>query len=296
MFHQLQHLDEWTAQPGPTADSTRSRTDALSSNQSSLVLQRGSLTYENTISYETTAAGFQAELQVYVEARESSDERLRPRPAEGESQGSRCFEGGSCRPPGAILAGRSRGPRSFGEVKHAGRQAQCAIADGGQPPGPPSSAHFPRRPGTGQGHRFGHRDSSFSRCSPPALARTRASAGRVRQQNLNFHSGSQIEDRKRKQRCGDTEQRPTNRCLSWLSRPRFAAPEAQGAVGAGRGRGDWPRYLSGPLASRPVPAASPLTPSRGRLPGAKGDPGRRPERDGAGGLGAGGKRRLGPCS
>ena len=29
----------------------------LSSNQSSLVLQRGSLTYENTISYETTAAG-----------------------------------------------------------------------------------------------------------------------------------------------------------------------------------------------------------------------------------------------
>lgn len=57
MFHQLQHLDEWTAQPGPTAGSTRSRTDALSSNQSSLVLERGSLTYENTISYETTAAG-----------------------------------------------------------------------------------------------------------------------------------------------------------------------------------------------------------------------------------------------
>lgn len=57
MFHQLQHLDEWTAQPGPTVGSTRSRTDALSSNQSSPVLQRGSLTYENTISYETTAAG-----------------------------------------------------------------------------------------------------------------------------------------------------------------------------------------------------------------------------------------------
>lgn len=53
MFHQLQHLDQWTAQPGPTAGST----DALSSNQSSLVLQWGILTYENTISYETTAAG-----------------------------------------------------------------------------------------------------------------------------------------------------------------------------------------------------------------------------------------------
>lgn len=57
MFSQLQHLDEWTAQPGPIAGSTRSRTDSLSSNQSSLVLPRGSLTYENTISYETTAAG-----------------------------------------------------------------------------------------------------------------------------------------------------------------------------------------------------------------------------------------------
>ena len=58
MFSQFQHLDEWTAQPGPIAGSTRSRADSeLSSNQSSLVLRRGSLTYENTISYETTAAG-----------------------------------------------------------------------------------------------------------------------------------------------------------------------------------------------------------------------------------------------
>ena len=145
----------------------------------------------------------------------------------------------------------------------------------------------------GRGHRFSHIHSSFSSCGPPVRARARASLGRVRERKLHLHPGSQLEERKPKQRCGYTGQRYTNRCLFGLRRPAFCSPRSarcgsRGDEGTGSPR---PRCIPtarslGPPASRPATSPRPLTPSPGRLPPAEGDLGRRPERDGAAALGS----------
>ncbi|XP_027457274.1 uncharacterized protein LOC113926500 [Zalophus californianus] len=168
----------------------------------------------------------------------------------------------------------SEARKSPGRVRHRGARPAA--------PGP-SSAHFPRTPRSGARAPFSHIDSSFSSCLPPALARTRPpSPGRARERKLNLHPGPQIEG------VVQDHRRETVASLGQAG-PRFAAPEALGAVGAGE-RAWGVAALLAPRAALSLGSSSdlgspPNTLARKAARGQRGL-GPRPEPDGTAGLGS----------